>query len=147
MSGIDWSEGLPLMIGPYEVGLTETSPETAGYWEGVEEGVLRIKRCTTCGRYLHPRRIFCPQCRSYELAWLDAAGTGAVYTFSTVYRAPASEFEPPYTNGIVEHEAGVHLYGRLVGTDPELIGVGDRVSVEFAVLVEGGQKLPVYRVE
>ena len=55
----DWSEGLPFMIGPYELGLTETSPETAGFWEGVASGELRIKRCANCGRHLHPRRIFC----------------------------------------------------------------------------------------
>jgi hypothetical protein len=143
---IDWSEGLPLMIGPYEVGLTETSPETAGYWEGVEEGVLRIKRCASCGRHLHPRRIFCPQCRSNELAWIDVAGGGVVYTFSTVYRAPDSGFEPPYTNGIVELDEGVHLFGRLVGKEPELIRIGDPIAVDFAVLVDGGQKLPIYRL-
>jgi hypothetical protein len=142
---IDWSEGLPLMIGPYEVGLTETSPETSGYWDGVGRGELMIKRCADCGRHLHPRRIFCPNCTSNDLADLKAAGTGVVYTFSTVYRAPSEEFEPPYTNGIVELDEGVFLYGRLIG-EPGAISVGARVEVGFEPVRAGGQVLPVYRV-
>ena len=114
---IDWAEGLPFMIGPYELGLTETSPETAGFWEGVASGQLRIKRCANCGRHLHPRRIFCPQCSAPDLEWLTASGEGTVYTFSTVYRSPSPEFEAPYTNGIVQLAEGVHLFGRLIGKE------------------------------
>jgi uncharacterized protein len=143
---IDWSEGLPFMIGPYEVGLTETSPETAGYWEGVAAGELRIKRCANCGRHLHPRRIFCPQCSSHDLQWLKASGEGVVYTFSTVHRAPSAEFEAPYTNGIVELAEGVHLFGRLIGKDHAQIAIGDAVTVEFGPVRPGGDRLPLYRV-
>jgi hypothetical protein len=143
---IDWSEGLPLMIGPYEVGLTETSPETSAYWEGVGRGELMIKRCKDCGDHLHPRRIFCPNCGSNELADLKSGGTGVVYTFSTIYRPPSEEFEAPYTNGIVELDEGVFLYGRLVGSEPEAISVGDRVEVDFEPVQAGGERLPVYRV-
>lgn len=143
---IDWSEGLPLMIGPYEVGLTETSPETGAYWDGVRRGELMIKHCQDCGRYLHPRRIFCPQCMSNQLADVRSNGSGVVYTFSTVYRAPSAEFEAPYTNGIVELDEGVFLYGRLTGREPEAISIGARVEVDFEPVQAGGDPLPVYRV-
>jgi uncharacterized protein len=143
---IDWSEGLALRIGPYDVGLTETSPETAGYWEGVAHDELRIKRCQGCGRHLHPRRIFCPQCRSHELAWVRAGGAGTVYTFSTVYRSPSPEFEAPYTNGIVELAEGVHLFGRLIGKDHDRITIGDKVQAEFGAVVPGGDRLALFRV-
>jgi len=143
---IDWSEGLPFKIGPYEVGLTETAPETAGYWAGVERGELMIKRCAGCGRHLHPRRIFCPGCTSNDLAWVRSSGRGTVYTFSTVYRAPTEEFEAPYTNGIVELEEGVFLYGRLVDGDGAEIAIGDPVEVDFEAVRAEGEVLPVYRV-
>jgi uncharacterized OB-fold protein len=135
------------MMGPYQVGLTETSPETAGYWSGVARGELMIKLCTSCGRRLYPRRMFCPECASDALDWVVAGGGGHVYTFSTIYRAPSSELEVPYTNGIVELDEGVHLFGRLVGKDHERIRIGDRVQVEFASVVPGEDPLPVYRVE
>lgn len=143
---IDWAEGLPLMTGPYMVGLTETSPETAGFWAGVASGQLRIKRCASCERYLHPRRIFCPQCSSNELRWLDASGAGTVYTFTTIYRSPSPEFDAPYTNGIVELAEGVHLFGRLIGKEHDQIAIGDPVTVEFGPVRPGGDRLPVYRV-
>jgi uncharacterized OB-fold protein len=146
VSQIEWSEGLPLVIGPFEVGLTETSPETAGYWEGVRRRELMIKHCTVCGRHLYPRRIFCPNCRSSELEWVKARGTGRVYSFSTIYRAPDREMEVPYTNGIVELDEGVYLFGRLVGKEHEAIAIGDEVAVEFQTLVEGEGDLPVYRL-
>ena len=134
------------MIGPYELGLTETSPETAGFWEGVASGELRIKRCANCGRHLHPRRIFCPQCSSHDLKWLTASGEGTVYTFSTLYRSPSPEFEAPYTNGIVQLAEGVHLFGRLIGKEPDQIAIGDMVTVGFGPVRPGGDRLPLYRV-
>lgn len=143
---VDWAEGLPLMAGPYKMGLTETSPETAGYWEGVASGALRIKRCWNCKRYHHPRRIFCPGCSSSELRWVTASGEGTVYTFSTIYRSPSPEFEAPYTNGIVQLAEGVHLFGRLIGKDPDQIAIGDTVTVEFGPARPGGDRLPLYRV-
>jgi uncharacterized OB-fold protein len=146
MSSIEWSEGLALYMGPYEVGLTETSPETEGYWEGVRRGELMIKRCTSCGTFLYPRRIFCSNCRSAELEWVKAKGTGRVYSFSTIWRAPDKSLEVPYTNGIVALDEGVYLFGRFVGKDHESIAIDDEVEVEFEELFPGEGLLPVYRV-
>jgi uncharacterized OB-fold protein len=142
---VDWSAGLALMMGPYEVGLTETSPETAGYWEGVARSELMIKRCRQCGDHLYPRRMFCPRDMSDQLEWVRASGRGTVYTFSSIYRAPDRSLEVPYTNGIVELDEGVYLYGRLVGKADQDFAIGDTVEVEFASVVPGQPKLPVFR--
>lgn len=142
----DWANGLPLMVGPYEVGLTETSPETTGFWEGVGRGQLMVKRCAGCGTWLHPRRILCPNCRSDALEWRRSAGTGTVYSFSTVYHPPSSAFAAPYTNGLIELDEGPFLFGRILADAEEDIAVGSRVSVEFGPVVEGGDVLPLYRL-
>jgi uncharacterized OB-fold protein len=142
---VDWSEGLVLMMGPYEMGLTETSPETAGYWAGVERGELVIKRCTQCGDHLYPRRIFCPRCGNDGLEWVPASGKGVVYSYSTIYRAPDRSLPVPYTNGIVALEEGVYLFGRLTGKPDEEFAIGDSVEVEFASVVPGQPRLPVFR--
>lgn len=142
----DWSEGLAFMIGPYEVGLTETSPETAGYWEGVARQELMFKRCGSCSAPLHPRRILCPECRSDDLNWEKSSGKGTIYTFSTIYHPPNADFVTPYTNGIIELEEGPYLFGRILAETPEAITVGLGVEVEFGAVVEGGDVLPLYRV-
>lgn len=143
---VDWSSGLKLMMGPFEVGLTETSPETAGYWDGVKRGELMIKRCRRCGDHLYPRRMFCPRCGTDELDWVKSHGRGTVYTFSTVYRAPDRSLPVPYTNGIVALEEGVYLFGRLIGKPDAEIAIGDPVTVEFASVVSGQPRLPVFRI-
>jgi uncharacterized OB-fold protein len=143
---IDWSEGAPLSVGTILVGWTETSPETSAYWEAVRRGVLLIKQCPRCARHLHPRRLFCPDCRTNGLAWVQATGRGRVYTFSTIYRAPSPEFEIPYTNGLIQLDVGVLLFGRLLCEDPDDIKIGDPVEVDFQPVRAGGQVLPVYRI-
>lgn len=130
---LDWANGMPLMVGPIQIGHAEPSPETAGYWEGIDNKELRIKKCERCGRFHHPRRIFCFACGSDAFAWIAIEGRGTVYSFSTVHRAPSEEFaaEVPYTVGIVEVSEGVHIFSRIVapgGREPE---VGEPVLLEF----------------
>lgn len=149
MSDIDWSQGIPVNIGPWQVGLTEPSPETAGYWEGVASHELRLKRCTGCGKTHHPRRILCWQCGSTEMTWVRASGSGAVYTFSTIHRAPNPEFqdEVPYTVGIVMLDEGVPLFTRFLHDEEGAAGaivVGARVEVDFQDV--HGTLLPVMKI-
>lgn len=146
---INWEEGLPFQIGPYEMGLSEPSPETAEYWRGLERSELMIKRCGACSEPLHPRRMFCPECRSHDLRWERSQGVGTVYTFSTVHRAPNPEFasHAPYTNGIVELDEGVFVFGRIDPPSGGEVAIGRRVKVGFRALVEDGEVLPVYKVQ
>jgi len=143
---IDWGEGLAFMIGPYEVGLTETSPETVEFWAGVARGELLVKECRSCGALLYPRRILCPHCMSDDLGWRRCVGSGTVYSFSTIYHVPNDLFEAPYTNGIIELDEGPFLFGRILSETIEEIVVGARVHVEFGPVIEGGDVLPQYRV-
>ncbi|MPZ24878.1 MAG: hypothetical protein GEV12_00110 [Micromonosporaceae bacterium] len=144
---IDWSEGFRVVAGHMELGLTEASPETQGFWDGVERDQLMIKRCVRCGRHLHPRRMGCPDCWQGDLRWVEATGGGTVYSFSTVHRAPAAVWQAsaPYCVGIVWLDEGVALFTRLVPDGGGEPSIGDRVVVSFRAL-ESGQKLPVFLV-
>lgn len=142
----DWGNGLPLMIGPYQVGLTETSPETEEFWAGVARSELLVKRCGHCGIFLHPRRILCPNCRSDDIDWVVSSGRGTLYTFSTIYHPASDLFKAPYTNGIIQVDEGPYLFGRILSESIEQIVVGASVRVEFGPVVAGGDTLPLYRV-
>jgi len=130
---IDWANGVPLMVGPIQVGHAEPSPETAGYWQGIREGKLKIKRCAQCGRMQHPRRIFCTACGGDAFDWREAAGEAVVYSFSTVHRAPNEDYvaELPYTVGIVELAEGVFIFSRIIAPEGREPAVGERVTLEF----------------
>jgi uncharacterized OB-fold protein len=143
---VDWSRGVPLMAGPYFVGLYQPSPETAGFWDGVRAGELRLKHCRACGRLWHPKRIVCTDCGSLELDWAPSAGRGRVYSFSEVHRAatPAFAASVPYTIGLVRLDEGVHLFTRLV-PEPGPVVIDAPARVDFRTL-ELGQRVPVFLV-
>ena len=144
---IDWSAGFQVVAGHMNFGLTEPSPETKGFWEGVARNELQLKRCRGCRRYLHPRRMACPDCHKAGVEWAPASGIGKVYSFSTIHRAPNPELAKsvPYCVGIVHLREDVYLFTRFIvaqGTEPE---IGDTARLEFRIL-ENGQKLPVFAV-
>ena len=147
MATPDWSEGFPVEVGAYVLGLAEASPETAGYWEGVARNALLLKRCPRCRAFLHPRRMVCSACGTVPLEWRQASGRGTIYTYSAVHRAPRPEFKDsiPYYVGIVALEEEVHLFTRFFAREPGRIRIGAAVSVEFRQL-ETGEKLPVFFV-
>ncbi len=144
---INWTEGFRVTVGPYTLGLAEASPETEGFWDGVEQDELRLKRCADCGQLLHPRRIVCSSCMSLNLEWQPVSGDGEVYTFSQLFRAPRPELigSLPYYVGIVRLKEGVYLFSRLIPEEGGEVKIGATTRVDFRVL-EGGQKLPVFLV-
>lgn len=142
----DWSQGVPLMAGENFIGLYQPSPETAGFWVGVERHELRLKSCAPCNRAFHPKRIVCTACGSDALDWKQSAGHGKVYSFSEIHRASSPLFEAsvPYTVGVVALDDGVHLLSRLIAA-PGPIEIDAPVQVDFRVL-EQGILLPVFLV-
>lgn len=142
---INWAEGFSLMSGPFQIGHAEPSPETAGYWEGIRAGELRIKRCTGCGLHHHPRRIFCTACNGDAFDWVRCSGAGTVYTFSTVHRAPTRDFdaELPYTVGVVELAEGVFLFSRIIPPDGGEVAIGAKVALVFRDIGPHG-RLPAF---
>ena len=143
---IDWGLGVPLMAGPYQMGLYEPSPETVGFWEGVKRDQLMIKRCSTCKAYHHPRRILCTHCNTSEFDWVQASGNGIVYTFSTVHRAPRPEFDAdlPYTVGLIELEEGIYFFSRILPPPGKEVSIGAQVKLTFRETGPSG-RLPAFQ--
>jgi uncharacterized OB-fold protein len=145
---MDWEHGTPIMLGPWMLGLGEPSPETTEYWQGVAEDKLLLKRCGGCGKAHHPRRMFCDACTSNDMQWFEASGTGTIYTYSVVHRAPTEAFqaETPYTVGIVELDEGVFFFSRFYTRDGGgEVAIGAHASVEFEEVGSFG-RMPVFYV-
>ena len=147
MEQVDWGKGVPLMAGPYQLGLYEPSPETVGFWEGLKANKLMIKRCAGCGKHAHPRRLFCTACNSDKLNYVQASGKGSVYTFSTVYRAPRPEFdaEVPYTVGLLELQEGVYFFSRILPPVGGEVKIGASARLRFQETGPSG-KLPAFQI-
>ena len=118
---------------------------TQEFWDAARRGVLRIKRCADCGAYHYYPRPFCPVCWSTNVAWVDAAGTGTLYTYSIIYAndLPAFRDRVPYVVAIVELDEGPRMETNVVGCPLDEVRVGMRLVVTFED--EGEIVLPRFR--
>ena len=103
------------------------------YWQGCEQGELRMQFCTACQRYQFYPRAFCSACGASTLAWRALSGRGRIASFTVVRRAVSSAYEAPYIVALIDVEEGPRLMSHIVGIpaeDPRLC-VGAAVAVEF----------------
>jgi uncharacterized OB-fold protein len=117
----------------FEKPLPIPTPTTAPFWEGLNAGIVRIQRCTSCNAWVFYPRHRCPHCLSDALSWQDVSGRGTLYTF-TIARQPTSPHfagEVPQLLAVVELDEGVRLTTTLVDIAPEAIEVGMKVKPYF----------------
>jgi uncharacterized OB-fold protein len=106
---------------------------SAPYWEAARDGRLLIAECGACAKVHHYPRPFCPHCWSEDVRPIQAAGTGTLYTYSTVYVNDLAPFADrlPYVAAIVELDEGPRLMTTIEGVVPEKLRVGMPVTAVF----------------
>ncbi len=116
-------------LGPLPV----PGPDDAPYWEGLEGGTLLLQCCDACGTVRHPPRPRCGHCASAAFSWTAATGLGTVYSFTIVRHPPNALLgaSVPYVVALIQLDEGPRLVSNVVGVDPDLVAIGQRVQVEF----------------
>ena len=107
-------------------------PDSAPYWEALNDDRLILKRCGGCGKaHFYPREL-CPYCHSDDLTWIDASGRGAIYSFTVCRRpaGPAFADDVPYIVALVDLAEGPRMMTRIDG-DPSTVAIGQHVTVRF----------------
>lgn len=119
---------------------------TAPYWNAARERRFVLPRCKGCGGWHFYPRATCPHCASPEIEWREASGTGTVYTYTVVERAPSPAFEneAPYTVAVIALAEGPHLMSSVTGCSPDAVRIGLPVKVAFREF-DGGVVLPVFQ--
>lgn len=116
---------------------TKPIPQLRGeerpFFAAAAEGQLAIQRCPECGQTVSFPRTVCPRCRRGSPVWIDAAGTGTLYSFSVVVRSaiPGYADEVPYVVALVELDEGVRLMANIVNVAPDDVRIGMPVRVTF----------------
>jgi uncharacterized OB-fold protein len=91
-----------------------------------------LNECGNCGLLYHYPRAQCPDCFSDDVRWIEAAGTGEVYTYSVARTMSGwPEADLPLVVAYVELDEGPRVLTN-VDADPEAVAVGMRVEVTFA---------------
>ncbi len=106
---------------------------TRTFYDGCAEGVLRVQRCGDCRHTQFYPRLLCSACGSRSLAWIDAAGTGRIKSFTIIRRAVSAAFEGdvPYVVALVTLDEGPTLMANVIGCSPEEVSIGRPVRVTF----------------
>ncbi len=122
------------------------SDNSAAFWSATAEDRLLIQRCRSCDESIFYPRVNCPNCGGTDLADVDAAGTGTVFTFTIARRPTHRAFADagPYVIAIVELDEGPHLTTNIVGCPPEDVAIGMPVEVVFAP-EQDGIALPLFQ--
>ncbi|MGI5167867.1 OB-fold domain-containing protein [Spirillospora sp. CA-253888] len=105
--------------------------DTRFFWDGVNEGELRVQRCADCGTLRHPPGPMCPSCHSTNRDHVVASGRGTVYSYVVHHHPPVPGRTPPYVVAVVELEEGVRVVGNVNGCPPEDVHVGMPVRLVF----------------
>ena len=113
---------------------------TAPLWQAASEGVLMIRRCTSCGEAHWYPRPFCPHCSSVDTDWVPASGSGTIYSFTVTRKAGPV----PYVLAYVTLDEDVTILTNLVDAEMEALHIGQRVNVTFRQ-AEGGGAVPLFR--
>ena len=113
---------------------------TAPFWQAAAEGVLLIRRCTSCGEAHWYPRPFCPHCSSADTDWVPSSGSGTIYSFTVTRKAGPV----PYVLAYVTLDEGVTMLTNVVDAEIEDLRIGQRVRVTFRA-AEGGGAVPMFR--
>jgi uncharacterized OB-fold protein len=117
----------------------QMNPGDESYFQAAGEGKLLLKKCNQCGQHHHYPRAMCPFCWSDKVEWVQAKGTGEIYTYTVTRRGGPV----PYCIAYVQLDEGPRMMTNIVDTDLDTIKIGQKVKVVFKK-TEGGQSVPCF---
>lgn len=90
------------------------------------QGRFRIQRCSACRKHVFYPRALCPHCGAAALEWVEASGSGCVYSTTTVRRKPQAGGD--YNVALVDLAEGPRLMSRIDGIPPGEVRIGMSVN-------------------
>jgi uncharacterized OB-fold protein len=110
----------------------EIPPLHEPFWDSVKAHGAQLQRCDSCGRFRFIPTELCT-CGSAASTWTPIAGTGQVYTYTVVHRAPTPAYQAkaPYVIAHVTMDEGPRMISHLVGVEPEQVTIGMPVRLGY----------------
>ncbi|MCO6449233.1 MAG: Zn-ribbon domain-containing OB-fold protein [Caldilineales bacterium] len=97
--------------------------------------------CHHCGSKVFPPRDVCPDCTKPAYDPFRLSGRGEVYSFTTVYEAPAGfQAQAPYNLALIKLEEGPMLTAQLTDVEPGHVAIGMPVEMVTRKLGQDGDE-------
>jgi uncharacterized OB-fold protein len=91
----------------------------------LREGRFMLQRSRSSGRHVFYPRAIAPGTGADDLDWVEAQGTGTVYSVTVIRpKAPAE----PYNVALIDLDEGPRLMSRVEGLPAEAVSIGMRVK-------------------
>lgn len=114
----------------------------AVYLKCCEDGKLGYQVSVANGEPVFFPRVTQPGTGNTDLEWRESTGFGVVYATTTV----RPRGESPHNVSMIELDEGFRMMSTVVGTEPELVAVGDRVQLTMQPLGVDGGPLPAFTI-
>lgn len=117
----------------YDKPLPVIDGESRSCWDALKQHRLTLKRCHDCGKHHFYPRVLCPHCHSDAVEWVDARGTGTIYSYTIARRpaGPAFKADTPYVVAVIDLDEGARMMTNIVTDDVEAVRIGQRVTVQY----------------
>ncbi len=128
---------------PYAKPLPDLRPEGERFWAGTKEHKLLLPTDAEGKPFWYPR-AYAPGTLD-PVGWVEAKGTGTVYTYSVHYIGPSKAYkgDPPHVVALIDLDEGVRMMTNLVRDEegfpslaPEEVRIGMPVRVVFHDVTE-----------
>ena len=97
--------------------------------------------CPHCEAKLFPPRDICPECGQEAKTLYTFSGRGEVYSYTTVYEAPAGfEDNAPYTVALVQLDEGPVVTAQLTDLDGQDVKIGMPVEMVTRKIRDDGNQ-------
>ena len=122
----------------YTKPLPDMRPEGERFWAGTKEHKFLLPTDADGTPFWYPRALVPGTLDPVE--WVEAAGTGEVYTYSIHYIGPSKAYkgDPPHIVALVDLDEGVRVMSNIVkdepgypSLDPDDVSIGMKVRVVF----------------
>ena len=114
------------------------SPDNKVYFDGCREGKLIIGKCLDTGKFFHYPRHVSPWTLSNNVEFVEAKGTGVIYSFSV------ARGKEPFSVAYVQLDEGPRMMTNIVECDLDALKIGQKVKVKFRTTTEEGAPVPVF---
>lgn len=141
------SRGQPAVVsGPVARVIPPLDDENREFWMAGALDELRLPYCTTCGRFVFPVSLRCPDCDG-PATYRAVSGRGRVFTYTVNHYRFHPEVPVPYVIGIVEllEQEGLRFTTDIVNCPVEAVGIGLPVRVVFEQ--QGEAYVPLFEPE
>ena len=116
--------------------------ETSRHWRLRQQRYALVGEvCPSCEQRIFPPRDLCPDCGEEARELYQFSGRGDVYSFTTVYQAPAGfEQEAPYPMAMVRLEEGPLVTAQLTDLGDRAVQIGMPVEMVTRKLRADGER-------